>query len=100
MSNKRREDFNGHPDLSGELYWLGKHCDALPGDTQVYEIRLKLSNDDSVEQMAVVKAVEGNKSVVGFVTAPSLDTLVHLVAAKLTNGSMKWREDKPYEARQ
>jgi hypothetical protein len=48
------------------------------------------------EHMCIVKAASDEGPVVAFVTAPDLDVLVHLVAAKLLNGSMKWREDRPY----
>ena len=82
--------------VGGELLWLGTHADVLPGEVMLLEIRLKLSYDDGREHMAVVKAVVEGVQAVGFVSAPELDTLVHLVAAKLMNGTMKWREDRPY----
>lgn len=82
--------------LSGELAWLGTHFDTLPGDVWVTEIRLKSPLDATAEWMAIVKAANEGGSVVAFVTAPDLDVLLHLVAAKLANGGLRWREDRPY----
>lgn len=82
--------------VGSELLWLGAHANNLPGDIELFEIRLKVSYDDHVEHMAVIKAAWDSKPVVAFCTAPDLDMLVHLVAAKLMNGTFKWREDIPY----
>lgn len=92
-------DSVGNSGLAGELLWLGNHADVLPGNVFLLEIRLKLGHTDVEEHMAVVKGDIDGVPVVGFITAPDLDTLVHLVAAKLANGTIKWREDRPYEQR-
>jgi hypothetical protein len=85
--------------IGEELLWVGYHSGRLPGDVWLKEIRLKVSDTQDVEHMAIVKGELETGLVVAFITAPELDTLVHLVAAKLANGTMKWREDRPYEGR-
>jgi hypothetical protein len=85
--------------LDEEFLWVGYHFDELPGDAWVTEIRMKFPDAAHLEFMAVVKGVVGETAVVAFVSAPALDLLAHLVAAKLMNGTMSWREDRPYEGR-
>jgi len=78
------------------LEWLSDRYDVLAGDLMLVEVRLRAPQSPEGEWMAVVKAVHEDGQVVGFVSAPSLDVLIHLVAAKLQNGTVKWREDRPY----
>lgn len=100
MARKQDDgDYAASARVGNELAWLGRHSDVLPGGVVVVELRLKVSSDDAVEHMAVVKGWVDQTQVVAFVTAPELDTLAHLVVAKLQNGSMKWREETPYGTR-
>lgn len=82
--------------LNEELMYVGMRYDNLSGDVFVREIKFRAPTGDGAEWMCTVKAWVGEAQMVGFVSAPDLDVLVHWVCAKLMNGGMKWREDKPY----
>lgn len=82
--------------LDREILLLGNKWTDLAGEVILTELRLRAPQEEGGEWFAVIKAwVEGVASV-AFISAPDLDTLVHLVAVKLVNGQCKWREDKPY----
>lgn len=96
MSKSTQSYKNSFERVGAELVELGARVDRLPGEVCLLELRVKIGLTEVDEHMCIVKAASDEGPVVAFVTAPDLDVLVHLVAAKLLNGSMKWREDRPY----
>lgn len=82
--------------IDGELMVLGNKWFDLAGDVILAEMRLRVPQEEGGEWFAVVKAFKEGAAVVAFVSAPEPETLVHLVVAKLLNGGLKWREDRPY----
>lgn len=97
MSDKRKRDPAAQVlRVDEELLWLGAHFYELAGGVEVIRITLRPPQEEYGEWMAVVKAIVNTDQMVTFITAPSLDLLAHLMAAKLANGTCKWREEKPY----
>lgn len=83
--------------LVNELVWLENLMATNWDDTVLLvDIRLRAPTEENAEWFGVVRAHTEAGKVVGFTSAPSLVDLVHLVASRLINKSMKWMEDKPY----
>ena len=63
------------------------------------ELRVKLDADSDDEIMAILKreGVEGKE--IAFHYAQSVGAALEGLVARLKNGSLKWREDVPYAAR-
>lgn len=66
-------------------------------DEWVYSIRAKLADEDNRETLIIVKAMVGGSPVVGFHSAEGFGEAVRGTIARLSNRTMKWKEDE-YEA--
>jgi hypothetical protein len=69
------------------------------GRPTLTELRFKCDPEDDQGVLAIVKGYQGSQWFVAFHRADSLATCVAEVGNRLRNGSLKWREDTPYESR-
>jgi len=58
------------------------------------DLRIRPPTGGRVEWLGVVRAYQDDGRVVGFCSAGSFDACLHLVCARLLNGSMKWKVDE------
>lgn len=79
------------------LEHLDRHVMETPDEEHyITEVRLRVRYDDAGDVLAIVKADgPGGKGIAFHSDATPATALVGLVA-RLNNGSLKWREDKPY----
>lgn len=62
----------------------------------LYEVRFKLDADQGTSVLAVLKGLDGDKAVVGFVGGLDLPQVVMAIGRKLQKDALKWREDRPW----
>ena len=71
--------------------------DPHDGETWITSIQFKMNHGYDGSVLAIVKCTQGGAKVVGFHSDESFHETVSGLGARLMNGTMKWREDKPYE---
>ena len=70
------------------------------GATEVTSIKIRFPTEAAPTTLLVIQAnVEGNRKI-GFVGAFSLGDALLALGARMREGSMRWREDVPWEQRQ
>lgn len=57
------------------------------------DMRVSSPTHDRPEWFCVVRAYVEGQPVVGFCSGASFEAVLHLVMARIMNGSMKWRDD-------
>lgn len=72
-------------------------ADSVDGGPRLIEVRFKLDADGGTSTLAVCKAVGDDGAVVAFVGGLELADVVLALAKKLEGGSLKWREDRPWQ---
>lgn len=72
-----------------------------PRDTEAYikEVRLRIRFDDEGDVQGIVKREGENGKEIAFHNGDSLAQTLQGLANRMRNGSLKFREDKPYGAR-
>ncbi len=105
--NEAREDAKYHASLKAAsrlLEKMGKRLEQLdrwvddPPDSETFivEVRFKVGGKYGEGVLAIIKVDGGQGKQIAFHGADSLgEALVGLVS-RLENGSLKWKEDKPY----
>lgn len=102
MARNGRRDNDGDLDygregarLAAELYAIDDRADNW-GKVGFYikAIRLIPPRERGGDWLAVVAASSNGEDVVSFSTGTELIVVLHVMAARLLNGSMKWLEDK------
>lgn len=61
------------------------------------ELRLKLDSGDDADVLAILKRETGEGKEIAFHYGQSVSAALEGLAGRLKNGSLKWREDTPYE---
>lgn len=57
-------------------------------------IRLKFEGGAHGSILAVITAQSGDDPIVGFISSPSISTVLVTLSNQLKNGSLKWKEDQ------
>ncbi len=73
--------------------------DTPDGEHFVNEIRFKVRYDEQGDILVVVKAFGGPGKTIAFHSADTVAEGLLGLANRLTNGTLKWKEDKPYDER-
>ena len=71
--------------------------DPTDGETYIQVIIFKMNAGWDGGVLAVVKATIGGEAMVAFHSEGTLDECMVGLASRLMNGTMKWKEDTPYE---
>ena len=89
----------GHVARVGDAVMYLALCveDPPGGDRWLKEIRIKVRYGEEGDVLVVVKAEGSEGNQVAFHSGDRVDDVVIGLANRLRNGSLKWREDKPYE---
>ncbi len=86
--------------LATRVEQLARFIDDPPdGDTWIKSIQFKMNAGWDGGVLAIVKAEVGGELQVGFHGEDTFDECLMGLASRMANGSMKWKEDMPYEAR-
>lgn len=67
-------------------------------EVNIREIRVMQNKDGSPGVLAVVKAVVEGRMLVGFSQGMNPSEAIASAVERIKNNSMKWREDRPYQA--
>ncbi len=70
--------------------------DPPGGERWLKEIRLKVRYGSEGDVLAVIKAEGTEGEQVAFNSGDRLDDVIVGLASRMRNGSLKWREDRPY----
>ncbi len=73
--------------------------DPPGGERWLKEIRFKVRYGEEGDVLVVLKAEGSEGNQVAFHSGDRVDDVIIGVAARLRNGSLKWREDKPYDGK-
>ncbi len=73
--------------------------DPPGGERWLKEIRFKVRYGVEGDVLVIVKAEGGSGNEIAFHSGDRLDDACQGLASRLRNGSLKWREDKPYGER-
>lgn len=71
--------------------------DPREGQMHLNEVRLTVRYDSVGDVLAMLKRSDGTVKEVAFHSADTISEVVSGIASRLRNGSLKWREDKPYD---
>lgn len=86
--------------MGKRLEQLDRWADDPPdGETWITEVRFKTGSAFDEGVLAMIKVERGAEKLLAFHVADGLgEALVGLVS-RLENGTLKWKEDKPYDER-
>jgi hypothetical protein len=103
MSKRAKEDqlFERVKEKSGfALMRLGSICERSRDlDISITEIRIKLDGSVYDNVLLIVKAETPEGNIIAFHGGEDLASVVIGLVNRLDNGSIKWKEDKPYDER-
>lgn len=108
MTHRREEDapradrayVKWQKGLASGLANLDNYRDAVQEDRPTLtELRVKCDPDDESGVLIIIKGYVGSEWQVAFHRGDSIATCIAETGNRLRNGSLKWREDKPYEGR-
>ncbi len=86
--------------LGTRLEQLDRWVDDPPdGETYISEIRLKVDAGYDGTVAGIIKATIGGQKVIAFHSDETVTEVVTGIVSRLGNGSLKWREDVPYDQR-
>lgn len=71
--------------------------DPLDDITFITTITFRVGSSWNEGVLAIIKAERGDQAIVAFHSEASLDECIVGLTGRLINGSLKWREDTPYE---
>lgn len=63
------------------------------------DLRVKLEVGDGEEVLAIIKRERDGLKEIAFHYGPSVGTVLEGLVGRMKNGSLKWKEDVPYEER-
>lgn len=76
---------------------LDRHIIETPDDTHyISQICFKVRFDDVGDILGIIKADGPDGKTIAFHNGDSIAAVLSGLASRLDNGTLKWREDKPY----
>ncbi len=63
------------------------------------DLRIKLDVGYDADYLLIVKRIRGDEKEIAFHYGSTVGAAVEGLVGRMKNGSLKWREDKPYEER-
>ncbi len=86
--------------IGSSLERLDRFIVEVPDDEHhIRSITIKMRFDDVGDILLMVKADSGSGPKIAFQAAESVAACITGIVNRLDNGSVKWREDLPYEQR-
>lgn len=70
--------------------------DPADGEHYISELRFRVRYDAEGDVLGVIKAETGAGKVIAFQSGDTVAEVLRGIVNRLRNGSLQWREDKPY----
>lgn len=101
MARRQVDDWESYVSAVGvAIMHLNRHAVNGPAEgPSLTGINIKLDADNRTSVLVVLKAVEGEEKLVGFVGGPDLPTAIIAAGKKVAADVVRWREDRPWEWR-